>query len=255
MLKKLLFVLTALVAFQSGEGQAVAFASENGSSGNHTFPQFVDGRFPNGTFYTSTLIMSNPSETHTASCTIIFRGFRPTVQDSLDNVTSADAFTMDIDAGQADILTTSGVAEFRSGYVTIGCDQFIDAVVLYALHAPSKATLSEAVVLSSAQGTLSQLVVDGRNGARLGVALNNDSDVPVTVRVSARGYSQSLNSNQTLTVSPRSTVSHFIDELVTLPPDFIGQVFFESANQKITVMGLRFAGTAFTTIPASVRLP
>jgi hypothetical protein len=30
MLKKLLLVLTALVAFQSGEGQAGAFASENG---------------------------------------------------------------------------------------------------------------------------------------------------------------------------------------------------------------------------------
>jgi hypothetical protein len=34
----------------------------------------------------------------------------------------------------------------------------------------------------------------------------------------------------------------------------IALVAFQS-SQKITVMGLRFAGTAFTTIRASVRLP
>jgi len=47
MIKKLMLVLIALVAFQSNE-QAVVFAS-------------------------------NPSETHPASCTIIIRGFRPMV--------------------------------------------------------------------------------------------------------------------------------------------------------------------------------
>src|SRR5262245_59177469 len=153
MIKKLMLVLTALMAFQSREGAALA--SVNGFSANHTFPQFVDGRFPDGTFYTST------------PCRTQAKHMRQAAQ-------SPDAFTMDIDAGQGDILTTPGLAEFRSGYVTVGCDQ---PIVLYTLHAPSKATLSEAVVLSSAQGTLSQLVVDRRNGARLGVALNNDSDV------------------------------------------------------------------------------
>jgi len=245
MIKKLTLVAVMVLAFQQEKIQAAS----------QVFPQFVDGRFADGTFYTSTLMISNPDASRSASCAVIFRGFRPTVKDSIGNVTTADAFTIDIEPGRGDVLTTSGSGEFRSGYVTLDCAQPIDAVVLYALHAPSGATISEAAVLSSRPGMVSQLVVDHRNGARLGVALNNDSNVSVVVRLNAGSYTESLNNSQTLTIPPHSTVSRFVDELITLPAGFVGQVLVESGSDRITVMGLRFTGTAFTTIPANVRMP
>jgi len=255
MMNRIAFALSFAMAFRLAGGDASAAASGNGSATSHVFPQFVDGRLPDGTFYTSTLMVSNPSDLTAASCAIIFRGLRPTMKDTAGNVTSADAFTIEIEAGQGDVLTTPGSAEFRSGYVTIQCEQPIDAVVLYALHGPSGITMSEAAVLSAGQSSLSQLVADQRNGARLGVALNNDSDRPVIVRMKATSYSEAMNGSYSLTIPPRSTVSRFVDEVVALPADFVGQILVESGSDKITVMGFRFAGLAFSTIPANSRLP
>src|SRR5262245_54781092 len=132
-IKNLMLALGMAVVFHVSDAQAFSVTPGNAAGTSHIFAQFVDGRFSDGTFYTSALMLSNPSETRAASCAIAFRGFRPTVQDSVGNITTADAFTLDIDAGQGEILTTPGTADFSSGYVTISCDQAIEATVLYAL--------------------------------------------------------------------------------------------------------------------------
>jgi hypothetical protein len=57
----------------------------------------------------------------------------------------------------------------------------------------------------------------------------------------------------TQTVPPRSSIAKFVNEFVTLPPDYYGQVIVSSSTGTASVIGLRFTGAAFTTIPETFR--
>jgi hypothetical protein len=57
----------------------------------------------------------------------------------------------------------------------------------------------------------------------------------------------------TQTLAPRSSIAKFVNEFVTLPPNHYGQVIVSSSTGTASVIGLRFTGAAFTTIPENIR--
>jgi len=57
------------------------------------------------------------------------------------------------------------------------------------------------------------------------------------------------------TLQARASTADFVDNWIPgIPADYFGQVIVDSTTGgKASVIGLRFTGAAFTTIPATVR--
>jgi hypothetical protein len=217
-------------------------------------PQFADGRFQDGSYYTSTLQLLNGSEV-TADCTVILNGVRPTITDSQGNLTVADAFTITLEPGGSEILGTTGAASFHSGYVTLECTSPVTSLVLYAYHDSTGTPMAQASTFSSTPETSLRFVVDQRSGARLGIAVNNDSNAKMALLVEAFDTMGQPVATRTLELTARTTLARFVDELLPLDAGFVGHVRFSSDGHSFTALGLRYQGSSFTSIPASAMTP
>jgi hypothetical protein len=239
---KRLFIVSALI---------VLFESPVFAEAGQIFPQFPDGRFSDGYYYSSTLQILNPSSNTSVECTLLFRGVKPSIIDIAGNQTTADAFTITMAPGESDVLRTTGEAPFQAGYLTLQCSGTVSAIVMYTYHNPAGIPLSGAAVFPSSQGNHSVFVADQRNGARLGIAINNDSDVLMRILVEARSSVSELVSAQSIIIPPRASVAQFIDQFLVLAPDFVGQIHLTADSDKLSAIGFRYSGHIFATIPPS----
>src|SRR5207248_1770599 len=127
----------------------------------------------------------------------------------------------------------------------------VEAQLLYSYYLSNGAKLSEATVFSSPPASNAWVVADQREGAQLGIAIANDSDQTVTYTISVTGTGAAP---VVITLDPRSAVAKFITQLVPgIPPNNRGVVQVSSSNGTGSVIGLRYSGRVFTTIPESVR--
>ena len=95
-----------------------------------------------------------------------------------------------------------------------------------------------------------RLIVDQRDGAQLGIAIANNSDAQkiYDVVLSANGVTRSGS----VTIPARTSVSRFLNELLTAPDNAVGTVTLRSRDDSdFSAIGLRFTGWVFTTIPAN----
>jgi hypothetical protein len=53
----------------------------------------------------------------------------------------------------------------------------------------------------------------------------------------------------TQTLNPRSSVAKFLTDFMTLPANYVGRVTVQSDNGTSSIIGLRYTGSVFTTIP------
>jgi hypothetical protein len=54
-------------------------------------------------------------------------------------------------------------------------------------------------------------------------------------------------------LNARSAVAKFVNQFVPLPANHYGQVIVSSSSGTASIIGLRFTGAAFTTIPETIR--
>jgi hypothetical protein len=135
------------------------------------------------------------------------------------------------------------------------CNGPVSAQALYSYYAPSGVKLGEASVFGDfyAFGNSRRLVADQRNGSQFGLAIANDTDTTHTYNVTVNSQSGSVSQSVTVTVPARSSVSKFLTEIVPSSSNTIGMVKIAPADDSLSfyVIGLRFTGTAFTTIPST----
>jgi len=210
----------------------------------HVFPQFADGRLADGTYYRTTVMIANTSNTSGTTCTLRLNGLTIDGLSTLTYTLGPNGWT---------ISPTSGTQSFRSGYATLQCSVKVEAQLLYSFYSPSGTKLSEATVFSSPPAAWAQLLADGRGGSRVGIAIANDSDQSTTFAVTADDASGNQLGTTSLTLSARSSLAAFLDELLSIPPNTYGPVYVSSNTGMASVIGLRFTGDAFTTIPATSR--
>jgi len=221
----------------------------DGRASYHVFPQFADGQMVDGTYYRSTTLISNANLGQRAICQIQLQGMSRTFIDMSGQVVN-DSFV--IEAGRWTILSTSGAGRgysFGSGYLTVKCDVAVNAQILYGFYTPNGFKLSEATVFSAPGGTWAQLLGDQREGAHLGIAIANDSDSPVQYEVEITDPVGAVLANRSFQLGPRASRAQFIEELIGFYSPMI-QIVVKSSIQ-CYVMGLRFTGSTFTTIPAA----
>ena len=90
---------------------------------------------------------------------------------------------------------------------------------------------------------------DHRNGARFGVAVANPSDRAIDVSVQVSDDQGEVIVDTTVNVDANASKALFLDELGTIPEGHTGGVALR-ADESLYVIGLRFTGQVFTTIPA-----
>ena len=234
---------TIRLNWQSTAGPSTIVTSATAST-YHVFPEFADGRLNDGSYYRTTLMIANPNRNSGVTCTLRLSGL--TI-----NGSSVFTFTM-VTSGWV-IYRTSGTQNFQSGYATLQCSAIVEAQLLYSFYSQTGTKISEATVFSSPPAALVQILADTREGARVGLAITNDSDQSVNYTVGAYDVNGNQVGTTSLTLSARSSRTAFLDQLVSIPSDHYGQVLVSSSNGTASIIGLRFTGGVFTTIPETIR--
>jgi hypothetical protein len=222
-----------------------SMASAVGPTANtyHVFPQFADGKFSDGTYYRSTRMYVNTGSTN-ASCTTRLRGLL---------IGGFDTFTATLSPTAFVISPTTGAPAFQEGYATQQCSSSVESFVVYAYYAANGVKLGEATVFSSPAAQRVQILSDSREGAQVGLAIANDTDQSNTYTIAVYDVNGNLVGSAAQTVAARSSIARFVNEWVSLPPDHVGPVIVSSNTGTASIIGLRFTGSAFTTIPESIR--
>ena len=206
----------------------------------HVFPQFADGRMSDGTYYRTTLMITNPSSTSGATCALQLRGGL-----------TVPGFALNYSMGPSGwvIAPTTGTQSFQSGYASLDCGTSkVEAQLLYSFYAPNGTKLSEATVFSSVPVSTAWVIADHREGAQLGIAIANDTNQSVTYTITVSGAS----GTGSVTLAPRTSTARFVNQLVSgIPANNVGVVQVTSSSGTASVIGLRYTGNVFTTIPES----
>lgn len=228
-------IFTTIPASFSGTIDAAA-------STYHVFPQFADGSFSDGGYYRTTRIYYNPSSTASAFCATSLRG-----------MTTADrnSFSENLPPGSAIASGTAGTQAFQSGYASMLCTSAVDAAVLYSFYMAGGKKTSEATVFPSRAGTAVQILSDMRGGAATGIAFANDTDQDQTYTVSVYDANNTLIGTAQQALARRSNLAKFVNELVAVPENTYGPVIVSGAAP-VSIIGLRFTGSVFTTIPGTL---
>src|SRR5262249_47583629 len=137
----------------------------------------------------------------------------------------------------------------QTGYATLQCTGAVEAQFVYSLFSSNGIKLSEGTAFSSPPSASVKAIADEREGARLGLAIANDSDQTVTYTISVTNAPAAGS----ITLGPRSSIAKFISQFVPgIPPDNLGQVVVSSTTGTASIIGLRFTGPVFTTIPQNI---
>src|ERR1043165_6243791 len=110
--KRLLGSLLLLGVWTNG------YAQDGGFSSYHVFPQLAFGRLGDGSFYQSTLVLSNRN---TSATTCTMRG-------------PSGPSTVTLSPGAWDLFPNDASATFISGYLSVSCNNRVFANVLYSFN-------------------------------------------------------------------------------------------------------------------------
>jgi len=108
-------------------------------------------------------------------------------------------------------------------------------------------------VFSSPSARRAKILTDFREGARVGIAIANDSDQANTYTISVYDATGNLVGSANQSLPARTSTAKFLDELVPLPANHYGQVIVSAGADIVSAIGLRFTGPIFTTIPATMQ--
>ena len=221
----------------------------------YIFPQFAFGAG-----WESTL-MVQASATPT-TCTFSAQGRFLTMRNPFaENSLSGTSIPLTFGMNRWTILKTATPLgmEVSSGMAVLDCSEEVSANTLFSLEVGGS-LVAEAVVEPAEEivsgESVAQFLADHRNGARFGMAVANPSNRPIDVSVGVGDLEGQLIANTTVNVPANAAQAFMVDELVTIPPGHIRQVLIRPSNNpgpSVYVVGIRFTGPVFTTIPATVQ--
>jgi hypothetical protein len=260
MYRRLFLVLVFLIG-----GAPRAGAQSSSSSNVYVFPLFADGT-AGGTSYRSTLKMTRVTGSTTVQCTLTQRN----TSASFNGATGYfyPAYTVDAGFSPAaqslinfypylpwEILRTSGQSALHTGYAKLSCPATVQTQLQVSLLDAQNNKLGEATIAPATQGASFQFLIDRRDGTRLGFSLINDSSTGGQFALIARDQFNFEVTRQYDIIEPWSQVSRFVDQMLTLPSDFVGsvEVVGVTSGEQNYAVGLQYTGTVFTTIQPLVR--
>ena len=223
--------------------EAAAVSAEH----KYIFPQFV---FGGG--WASTLTLTALNET---TCKVSAQGRHMTLRAvSGHSISGTEIPLGSFKTGQWNIFKTEAPDEgpVSSGMAILQCDRAVLTHVLFSLTVEGSLVAEALVEPSHEFKAFEEYVLffaDHRNGARFGVAVANPSDHAIDVSVRVSDDQGEVVFNTTVNVDANVSKAFFMDESGTVPEGHTGAVALW-ADESLYVIGLRFTGQVFTTIPA-----
>ena len=212
------------------------------------FPQVASGAFSDGGFYRTTLSLVGQSD-NDATCDLTLYGLEVDFGSGMGS-----EFPLTVPGGSFISIQTTGAGTIDSGYATVTCDREVSGQLSYGAYTVAGRKIAEATVFPTEVETSSyDILVDGRDGARLGLPIANNTDASRMYNLSLRDSSGVLISTGQVTVPPRSNVARFLNELVS-PEPVSGSVYLlevrSSDSSNFSMVGLRYTGLVFSSVPA-----
>jgi hypothetical protein len=170
---------------------------------------------------------------------------------------STPAFAQDDHNDAGPVLVGYAVVTATNGIIPFG---FGGLVVFETFGYRSEVPALQAGVLPATMTT--RMVLFATAGIRLsrnvGVAITNPGSGDAVVTMTLRRANGSVTSSKTITVAAHQQISRFISEFFAdvpeVPRDFDGTLTLTS-NTPVAIVGLRFRGTHFSTIPITSLSP
>lgn len=205
------------------------------------FPQVADGYFSDGSYFNSTFLILPELATDIPTCNIQLYGLSA----SFGTGALSSSFTNTLPQASFAVLTTQANQPLKSGYAVLSCSSSVYAQVLYSFYSASGTKLGEATVFPADEKLSAQMIIDQQGGARLAVAIANNTDAAHSYSISLGGGGQAV----TVSIPARASLAKFIDELFPLPANFVNVVLISTVDlTTFSSIGLRFTGNVFTTI-------
>src|SRR5687768_16528895 len=113
--------------------------------------------------------------------------------------------------------------------------------------------MSEAAVFGLDPSYSFKLIADQTEGARLGIAIANNTDISRTYEIELRRSNGTTFATTTTTVPARQSVARFLDTLISSSSNQIleAEISDTAFSFDSAVMGIRMSGTVLATIPAN----
>ncbi len=212
-------------------------------------PQFVFGGVSGGGWY-SALYFTN-SNSNSVSFTVNFTtdGGTPLTVPSLGG--SSVAVTI-APHGTA-ILEAPNTGSYNDGFASVTLPAGVTGYGIFRQSVTGRPDQEAVVPLTSASSTTSTLAWDETGNAVTAVAIANPSAVAASVEITVWDTSGTLIGTSPPVLLPaNSKIAKGLDDLSGLSlAGQRGSAQFTVSTGNVAVLGLRFAGVAFTSIPAS----
>jgi hypothetical protein len=241
-------VFSPLTGTGTATGLATASVIVNGTgsltSGQYVLPQFVFG----GGWYTA-LYFSN-SKTTAVSFQVNFVADNGTPL----NVPAlgGSSVAVSIPAGGSVRIEAPNIGALVQGYATVTLPEGVTGYGVFRQTVPGIPDQEAVVPLANAGSSSASLTFDDTNFITAAGIVNPNS-VPVVVTVTATNALGGALGTATLSLAARNKTAVPLRNLTGLSgfANNRGTVTFTVSTGNIAVLGLRFFGSAFTSIPAS----
>ena len=208
------------------------------TTGNTVFNQFVFG----GGWYTA-MYFTNQSASQ-VSFNVNF------YTDSATMLTLGGATfkTVLIPAGGTAIVEAQNTGSLTQGWATFDLPTGVSGYGVFRQSVPGKADQEAVVPFASSTGTKSLLTFDESNfTTAVAIWYNGSSNGAVTL--TARDESGNTVGTAVLTMTPGTKQAFAITDRIPAISGKRGSVIVSTAAGSVAVLGLRFGGSAFTSIP------
>ncbi len=218
----------------------------------HVLPHIADGGG-----WQSSLLVTNIEQS--GQCTLHLYGLSADRFEPADTVlVSGSTATFNLRRDGALAWRTRNESALASGYATLDCTTPVVAQVVFASIGNSGTPTGMATVFSSQAGQVFQFPVLTPE-ATLGFAIANDTNAAAACRIVLEDPDRTNLGEATLSVpSNTNWAGLLLDQLISIPPTFLGGTATVSCDQPVAVIGLHYelrpnrTAITFNTLPPAI---
>ena len=214
------------------------------------FPQVANGALSDGAFYRTTISLTR-TRSGDAICRLKLYG----MDANFGGYGRSSSFTVTVPGSSFVSARTTGTGRIQTGYATVDCDTLVSGQLTYSSYDKFGTKVAEATVFpTEVESSSYSIIVDGRDGAQLGLAIANNTNLSRTYDLTLQDSAGRTVGTGSVAVAAHSNVAGFVNELIS-PPPVSGIVYLlkvrSSAHSDFSMIGLRFTGRVFSTVPVN----
>ncbi len=227
-----------------------SLAVESGSASTTTtkiLPQFVFGGGSPG-FYTGIYLHNPGASAATVNMSFFNNDGIPLSVSSLGGATA----TANVAAGGVTLIEAPNTGSLQQGWARIDLPAGVAGYGVFRQSVNGRADQEAVVPLAGSASAHATLIFDDA-GLTTAIALANPTDSPVSVSISAKSDSGAALGTSSVNLPARGKTAFNLGSNIPAVAGQRGSADFTVASGAISVLGLRFGGEAFTSIPATER--